>query len=279
MNRTRALGTAVALGLVVLAAVWTMRPGIPALRVELPETVFLEDMTWTEVAEALRQGKTGVIVPTGGVEQNGPHMILGKHNRVVHHTAEAIARALGNTLVAPVVGYVPEGDIKPPSGHMLFAGTLSIPEPVFEALLESTARSLKAHGFTRIYFIGDSGGNQAGQARVAEKLTAEWAGQGVLIAQIGDYYAANGQIDWLLQQGETRDRIGSHAGIRDTSEVMAVYPDGIRRRLLHIDGQPPPPTLGVLGDPGRASAERGRALLNLKVQAALRQIRGLSAVR
>ena len=78
-----------------------------------------------------------------------------------------IARRLGNALVAPVVAYTPEGGIDPPTGHMRFPGTISIPDPVFRQVLEYTARSLKQHGFRDIVFIGDSGPNQAGQNAVA----------------------------------------------------------------------------------------------------------------
>ena len=126
-----------------------------------PPSLHLEDLTWTEVDAALNSGTRTVIVPTGGTEQNGPHVILGKHNHIVRATAGEIAAELGKTLVAPVMAYVPEGDTgDAPTGHMRFAGTLSLPDPVFETVLEHTARSLKTHGFTRILFIGDSGDSQ-----------------------------------------------------------------------------------------------------------------------
>src|SRR6188472_967872 len=110
---------------------------------ELP--VFLEDMTWTEVRDAIAAGRTTVIVPVGGTEQSGPHMALGKHNVRVKMLAGRIASELGNALVAPVVAYVPEGSIDPPAGHMRFAGTISIPEAAFETTLEYAARSFRRH--------------------------------------------------------------------------------------------------------------------------------------
>jgi len=95
-------------------------------------TVLLEQMTWTEVRDALRAGKTTVIIPVGGVEQSGPYIALGKHDRRVAILSERIARALGNALVAPVVAYVPEGNTSPPSEHMRFPGTITVPPAVFE---------------------------------------------------------------------------------------------------------------------------------------------------
>ena len=258
--------------LVLLAGLMVAQAPRP-LTAPLPTTVHLEEMTWVEVREAVARGKRVAILPTGGVEQNGPHEVLGKHNYIVRHTAGRIAQALGNALVAPVVGYVPEGRIDPPEGHMGYSGTLSVPDEVFAAVLEHGARSLRAHGFTLIAFVGDSYGNQPPQAAVAEKLNREWAGQGVSVLQVGDYYAANGQWDWLLSEGESEAAIGRHAGIRDTSELMAVYSEGIRRdRLAPGGGRASEPT-GVNGDPTRASASRGRVLLRLKIEAAVRQIR------
>lgn len=238
----------------------------------------LEALTWTEVQRAIEAGYTTVIVPTGGTEQNGPFVALGKHNIIVRHTANEVASQLGGTLVAPVMAYVPEGEVgdagKEPTGHMAFAGTLSLPEPVFEAVLEATARSLKTHGFQQILFMGDSGGNQDAQQRVAEKLSALWneegQGQNMLVANLGDYYAANGQFDHLLKQGWTEEQIGYHAGLRDASEVLALRPDWVRLRAENlIDGAP----LGMSGDIQSASAEIGKDMLQLKVDAALAQAR------
>ena len=95
---------------------------------QAPDTVFLEEVTWTELRDLIRSGRTTIILPTGGTEQNGPHMALGKHNVRVKALAEKIARGLGNALVAPVLGYVPEGGIAPPTGHMRFPGTISTPD-------------------------------------------------------------------------------------------------------------------------------------------------------
>src|ERR1700748_3329329 len=89
------------------------------------DTVFLEELTWTELRDQIRAGKTTVIVPIGGTEQNGGHMALGKHNLRVRYLSEKIARVLGNALVAPVIAYVPEGALAPPTGHMRFPGTIT----------------------------------------------------------------------------------------------------------------------------------------------------------
>ena len=110
-------------------------------------SIVLEDLTWTELRDAIGAGKTTIIIPIGGTEQSGPAMALGKHNRRVKLLSERIAVALGNALVAPVIAYVPEGSISPPSGHMRFPGTISVPVGAFETILEYAARSFKLHGY------------------------------------------------------------------------------------------------------------------------------------
>src|ERR1700751_1886285 len=100
------------------------------------DTGFLEELTWTELRDQMRSGKTTIIVPIGGTEQNGPHMALGKHNLRVRVLSEKIARALVDALVAPVIAYVPEGGLDPPTAHMRFPGTITVPEDAFEKILE-----------------------------------------------------------------------------------------------------------------------------------------------
>ncbi|HYB70094.1 MAG TPA: creatininase family protein, partial [Candidatus Bathyarchaeia archaeon] len=155
-----------------------------------PDTVLLEELTWTEVRDAIRAGKTTIILPTGGTEQSGPHMAIGKHNVRARLLSELIARRLGNALVAPVVAYVPEGGIAPPSGHMRFPGTITTPEAAFEAVLESAARSFRLAGFHDVVFLGDHGSTQAGQRAVASRLNREWRGKGTQVHAIDEYYRA-----------------------------------------------------------------------------------------
>ncbi len=245
-----------------------------------PPTVVLEDLTWTEVRDAVRAGWTTIILPTGGTEQNGPHMALGKHNYVVRHAAEQIARRLGRTLVAPVLAYVPEGAVDPPSGHMRFPGTITLPEQHFVKVLEYAARSLRAGGFRDIVLIGDSGGNQASQRAVAEMLSRQWTGSGVRVHHVPDYYTAGYDLNgpfgrWLRSQGLTDGEIGQHAGVADTSQLMAVDPKLVRGDRLAPRATPA--ASGIRGDPAKASADYGRKGLEIKIDAAAAQIRALMA--
>jgi creatinine amidohydrolase/Fe(II)-dependent formamide hydrolase-like protein len=239
---------------------------------QTPDTVFLEDLTWTEVRDAVAAGTTTIIIPTGGTEQNGPHMVLGKHNYLVRHKAGEVARHLGNALVAPVMAYVPEGDVEPPTGHMRFPGTITTPPEVFEQVLEYAARSLKQHGFLDIALLGDSGGNQASQAAVADRLNQEWVDTTVRVHHLTDYYPGPGDA-WLVEQGEREDDVGSHAGMHDTASFMFLDPSKLRLNEMgphtRDDGS------GVIGNPARSTAEYGDRILEMQIDAAVRQIQSL----
>ena len=182
----------VVLGLLVLTV---LSPALAAQDLYAPRpiealnTVFIEEMTWMEVRDAIRDGKTTVIVATGGIEQNGPYVASGKHNFVLEATTEATARELGNALVAPIVKFVPEGGIHPPSGHMRYHATISLRSETFRAVLTDVASSLAQHGFTDIVLIGDSGGNRGGMQAVTETLNAEWSGTPARVHFIPEYYS------------------------------------------------------------------------------------------
>ena len=260
-----------AIALVLLGCL--LAPAVP-LAAQTPDTVLLEELTWTEVRDALRAGKTTVIVPVGGTEQNGPHMALGKHNARVKVLSERIARALGDALVAPVIAYVPEGAVSPPAGHMRFAGTITLPEAAFETTLEYAARSFRQHGFRDIVLIGDHGGYQKSLVRVAARLNREWAATPVRVHAVEDYYQAveTDFVKALKRQGFRDDEIGSHAGLADTSLTLAVDPRLVRSEWL-TRGTPPGVADGVHGDPRRSTAAAGQAGVDLIVSRTSEAIR------
>ena len=208
------------------------------------DTVWLEEMTWMEVRDALAAGTTTAIVPTGGIEPNGPWLVTGKHNYVLRANCDAIARKLGNAVCAPVIELVPEGQIEPASGHMRSPGTLSLRQETFEAMLTDVAHSLKMHGFTDIVFIGDSGGNQRGQDNVAAALSTRWAGEATVL-HVPEYYRAVDAPDVLRGLGVTHADMpadGLHDNPAITLNMMLDDPRSVRwaervaTRQASIDG-------------------------------------------
>jgi hypothetical protein len=171
--------------------------------IDAGDSLWTEELTWMEVRDALKAGKTTVIIGTGGVEQNGPYLAGGKHNFVLATVLPEIAKAIGNTLIAPIVKFVPEGAIEPaPRSHMTYPGTISLEPATFEALLTDICRSYKAHGFKDIILIGDSGGNQTGMRNVADALNKKWETETARVHHLREYYTEDQwSYDFLKSQG------------------------------------------------------------------------------
>ncbi len=230
-------------------------------------TVFLEDLTWTELRGEIAAGSTTIIVPIGGTEQNGPHMALGKHNARVKFLAEKIAVKLGHTIVAPVIAYVPEGEIDPPTAHMKFPGTITIPDATFNQMLESAAKSFKHAGFKTIVFIGDHGSYQSNETAVATKLNTQWKASGVRAFAAIEYYAlAQGPyVEALLQKDHPKSEIGTHAALADTALQLATVPNMVRHEKLAQSGSYAAADGVYGGNPKNASAELGQLGVDLIV--------------
>src|SRR5450432_2656513 len=257
----------VLIALVLACSLLMARPAAAA-----GESVFMEEMTWTDVRDAIAAGRTTVIVPVGGTEQSGPHMALGKHNVRAHVLAGRIATQLGNALVAPVVAYVPEGPVDAPNGHMTFPGTITVSADAFRSVLESAARSFRRAGFRDIVLIGDHGGYQGELAAVAAKLNREWAATPARAHFIAEYYRAGVEpfAQALREHGLTDAQIGLHAGTADTSLMLAVDP-----RLVRADRLAAAPVAGdgTAGDPRPSTAALGQIGVDLIV------VRSVNAIR
>jgi creatinine amidohydrolase/Fe(II)-dependent formamide hydrolase-like protein len=208
------------------------------------DTVWMEDMTWMDVRDAMKAGKTTVIVATGGIEPNGPWIKLGKHNWILTKNCEALARKMGNALCAPIVKFSREMQIEPRVGHMLSAGTISLEESTYEALLTDIARSYKVNGFKQIFFISDSGGNEKGMAAAAAKVN----GGGVLAAWIPEYYDYASVHAMMVEKGYAKKGSQGSDAIHDdiaiSTELLAAepkslnYDERVKMGKAVIDGHP-----------------------------------------
>ncbi len=218
------------------------------------DTVFIEHMTTMEVRDALKSGKTTVIVPGGGMEQNGPYTTLGKHNYVMEAMSEAIARKLGNALVAPVLKLIPRGNHEPPSGMMRYPGTFSLREETFKNVLIDVCTTLKVHGFENIIMFGDCGGDQKGMKEVAEALNKKWAGGKTQVHYIPEFYDNRAFSNWIKDQGINQVSEGIHDGYMYSCVIMTVDPTHVRmeqrlaKGLFSINGvdlSPPEKTIAI----------------------------------
>ena len=202
--------------------------------IDAGKSLWTDELTWMEVRDLIENGYTQVIVPTGGIEQNGPFLSTGKHNVILQAACPEIAKKLGNTLCAPIIKFVPEGNIEPPSGAMLFPGSISLRAETYHMLLDDIASSLKQSGFKNIIFIGDSGGNQKGMEIVAKKLNQRWSGSGVLAHYIPEYYNPG----WEETERFTKEVLGveetsndgHHDDIWVTAMMMVTDPEQVRHQ-------------------------------------------------
>lgn len=241
---------------------------IPALLHAQP-TVFIEDLTWPEVREAIAGGKTTALYYAGSTEQNGPHMALGKHNVVARHVAGVIAKTLGNALVYPVLPFAPTGEAAKKSGHMRFPGSVTLTDATFTAVAREVALSAIAAGFRDVVLMGDHGDGQEALRKVAADLAGLKAGR---VHYAGDvYFKSQAEVKGILK--ERRLPAGGHAGIEDTSELMFLDRGArwIRKEKLGVADE----KSGVDGDPRQASAELGRLFIQAKIDAGVAQIREL----
>jgi creatinine amidohydrolase/Fe(II)-dependent formamide hydrolase-like protein len=261
-------------------AAWMLALAATAAQAAAPPTVFIDELTWTELRAEIAAGKTTIIVPIGGTEQNGPHMTLGKHNARVTALAQKIAQALGNALVAPTLAYVPEGSVDPPSGHMRFPGTITMPDATFEKVVEYAARSFRQAGFRDIVLIGDHGGYRKNLKAVADRLDREWAATSARVHAIDEYYIASETLfaQALKRQGYNDGEIGTHAGLADTALALAIDPRLVRTDRLRSP-EPLGTSQGVYGDPRRATGELGQPGVDLIVKTTVEAIRRAVARR
>jgi creatinine amidohydrolase/Fe(II)-dependent formamide hydrolase-like protein len=249
--------------------------------------VEFEMMTWPEVKAALAAGKTTALFYTGGTEQRGPQNVNGGHTLMGKATVRAIALRLGNAIAMPVLPYTPN------NASAQLPGTIGLTPELLAAVLERVAEQAITTGFKNVVLMGDHGGGQPAVYRdVAAKLDAKYQPQGIRVFFCDEVYAkAQGDFDkWLEANGYPTS---SHAGIPDTSEMLYLGGDlWVRRDLIKSavgdpvgprgrarDPNAPRVNNGITGDARRSTAELGKMAFDMKVDYAVKQIRGFLDAR
>ena len=238
------------------------------------QSVYIEDLTWTEVRDAITAGKTSAIIYAGSTEQNGPHLALGKHTFIAHYVAGRVAEELGDALVYPTMPFAPTGDFVLKSGHLRFPGSVSVSSDVFLGVVSQVALSAINAGFKQIYLMGDHGGGQSELKLAAENLDEEWSTKGVRVRYVSDPYVKEKlQSDQYLKEHQIAT--DEHAGTDDTSEMMFLDSTHkwVRTDKLAVSDSAMEPRTGVVGDPTKATAAMGKVFIDFKVNDALAQIR------
>ena len=239
--------------------------------IDAVDTIFIEDMTWMEVRDAMASGKDTVLVATGGIEQNGPYLAANKHNVVLRGTTDAIARKLGNTLVAPIIGFVPEGDIDPPTSHMKYPSTVSLTEDTYRRLLIDVCSCYRTHGFKHVVLIGDSGGNQDGMKAVAAELNAKWKDGKTKFYFIPEYYNYGNLAKWLEERGVKQTDEGLHDDFAMEAMMLSIDPVSIRMKQRVAAGKFK--INGVDLAPIEKTIELGKKIIDYRADVAVKEIR------
>jgi creatinine amidohydrolase len=244
-------------------------------------SVYIEDLTWPEVQQAIQSGKTNAIIYTGSTEQGGPHMAIGKHNFIARWVAGAIAIKLGDALVYPTLPFAPTGDAVKRTAHMRFPGSVSLTSQTYRSVVHDVALSAIDAGFRNVFIMGDHGDGQDVLGAVAKELDVQWKSKGVRVFYVPDlYFKAKEQARaYEASHGITSHDV--HAGTDDTSELMAL--DAQHRwirsdKRARSEGAQTART-GVDGDPTKATPSLGEIFLQYKIDDAVAQIRQLLGQR
>jgi creatinine amidohydrolase len=199
----------------------------------MKDTVWLEEMSWPEIEQALRAGVTTVIVTAGSIEQHGPHLTLVTDTLLSEVFAENLAYRIGEALVAPV--------IRPGCSdhHMAFPGTISFTPSLLKEVILTYCRCLAQHGFRRLVLMATHGGNFAPLEAAAKQAIDELQALGVeviALTELAEFAAAF--VAPLKELGIAQEVTINHADITETSLVLAVRPE-----LVDLDRA----TIGFMG--------------------------------
>jgi creatinine amidohydrolase len=205
-----------------LALIPTLAFAQVAKPVDVKDIVELELLTTSEAYDKIHnQGKTSVLLITGGTEARGPHNVLGGHTIMSRHRGIEIAKRLGNALLAPVVpvavaatGVTP--GTKTPGGYQ-------IPAEAFKALQLGLIDSLSYSGFKDIFVMGDHGGGQKEMKEAVDEMDAKLSPTGVRVYYINDFYQkTHDDIDMYMY--EHKLPIAGHGAMMETSEMLYEQP-------------------------------------------------------
>jgi len=218
----------------------------------------ISEMTWMEVEEALKTA-LAVILPLGSTEQHGYHLPTGTDNVVAEYMSFELAKRT-NCLVLPVVAY---GQVWSAKG---FPGTIPLKERTFIELVKEIVISLEETGARNVIMFSGHFGNMNPCKIVARELLDEFGYENVYhLGYMEIKSTADGIMETPLWNGS-----GFHAGEIETSIVMKINKDMVRRESMEIEYPEIPGDIdikpihwkafvkqGIFGDPTKATEEKG----------------------
>lgn len=246
------------------------------------KTIKMEDMNWPDIQKAIDEGYTTVVVGVGSIEQHGPHLPTKTDTLIGDMLALRFAMEWGKALQARTI---PVGCSE---HHLAFPGTISLKAPTLKSIISDYTESLAKQGFKTIIYLPSHGGNFAAVREAIQEQQAKFPG-----LKIVGYTDLMGLMDCLFQVSAefeiTPDEAGAHAGENETSLILAFADQLVQsdrfapgylgplsdkevKRIIQ-EGMPALSEVGVLGDPTKATAEKGAVYLEKTVQFLIKEIK------
>lgn len=224
------------------------------------------EMSWVEVKQAIEEDAIAIL-PTGCIEQHGPHLPLDCDAQSPIPAVERACREHGlRAVVLPVLPYGPAAE------HMSFPGTISLSQETHMHVVREIVESLLQHGFRRIVIMRGCAGHMGLEAAVYE-LWSEQRRQGRnAFIEVAPIFVGMQEV-WDVVRRLFPECQDVHAGEGETSLVLATRPELVAQdRVPHTKSNAPQhgtwwarieeiSESGATGEPGRASAEAGQQLI------------------
>ena len=246
-----------------------------------------------------------VLVPMASTEQHGPHLPLCTDTVTAIEVASRVCK-INNMLHTPALwtGYSPQHMAGPGEGR----GTITIRSSTLQALMYDVARSLIHHGFNKILFVNGHGSNVKVVDPVLRKIRYDTGAMvGFCIPYMERY---TGLLEGLMENPKD-ETPGWHASELETSQMLAHNPEIVRmdravKTLTSIpkwlpssfgkkDGAPDIQfegysyfqfpmdhheftDSGVIGNPERATAEKGQEAFRRYAEHVAKAVQALAAV-
>jgi len=239
----------------------------------------LDRLAWPEVKTQIQAGRDTVVMALGATEQHGLHMPLATDALIGDRLARVVAERLG-AFLAPTLR------IGCSQHHVGFAGTMSLNEETYHAVIADLVRSLLSGGFARIVLLPTHGGNFAPLAGAVAKLEEHERAHVIALTDLGVLFevAQIGEREFGVPLGEG----GLHAGEWETSLMLAIHPELVRMdgaeagftgdlqeavAAMFAGGVASISANGAIGDPSQSSAGHGERYWSSVIELVLEQIK------
>jgi creatinine amidohydrolase len=240
--------------------------------------MILSQMTWQDVSAASKDAV--VLIPTGSLEQHGPHLPLFTDTILATAAAEGVEQKLGDkVLLTPTIWQGASGH------HLSFSGTISASFEGYGLAVEAVVDSLMPHGFWKFYILNGHGGNTEPNGIACRKLKE--ANREILIGHSGYFQHMPEGLSAEVMEGPEKSI--KHACEAEASMMMHVRPDLVRTEKLRDDGFTCEPEIdgmvwmfnemteeGSRGYATYATAEKGRRLMEAAIEGSAKTVEALA---